>query len=63
LPHSSVGATLANAASFTIYFWAKALSVNGIRLAGIDGDNNICFAIDQEQTTLMRRDAVSAFLI
>jgi hypothetical protein len=45
--------------SFTIYFWAKALSVNGISLAGIDGDNNICFAIDESKVTLMRLDAVS----
>jgi len=44
--------------SFTIYFWAKALSVNGISLAGIDGDNNICFAIDESKVTLMRLDAL-----
>eukprot|EP00873_Tetraselmis_striata_P014405 jgi/Tetstr1/434669/TSEL_023760.t1 len=44
--------------SQTMYFWAKATDVNGVNIAGMDGDNNICFSISQREATLVRRNAL-----
>jgi len=44
--------------SQTMYFWAKAIDVNGVDIAGMDGDNNICFSISQREATLVRRNAL-----